>query len=162
MFRKKSLMLAVVALAAATLFAPKIFGAPKLSQLGPNQMIKPEQLVKILSTKSSKKPLVLQVGFQFLYEGGHIDGAKWAGPASRPDGIQRLKDAVKNVPKDRYIVIYCGCCPWAECPNIRPAFEILKQMGFKDVKALYIPINFARNWIEKGYPITKGSKPGPR
>ncbi len=131
-------------------------------QWKPNEVIKPEQLVKMLSRKSTDRPLVLQVGFDFLYQGGHIDGASWAGPASRPDGIARLKDAVKNVPRDREIVIYCGCCPWSECPNILPAFEILKELGFKNVRALYIPIDLERDWISKGYPTQTGRDNGAK
>lgn len=159
MIKSKNLLLAVLALATAVISVPPTYGAPKLSQLNPKAIIKPRQLLKILSDKSAKKPLVLQVGFQFLYEGGHIDGAKWAGPASRPDGIERLETVLKNVPKDTSIVIYCGCCPWSECPNIKPAFTAMEKLGFKNVKMLYIPINFERDWIQKGYPVTKGNKP---
>lgn len=161
MFKKINAVVVAVLFAAITVPATRLQAAQG-SQWNKNEIIKPHQLIKMLSSKSTKKPLVLQVGFQFLYEGGHIDGAKWAGPASRPDGIQRLEAALKNVPKNRSIVIYCGCCPWSECPNVLPAFKLMKQMGYTHVKALYIPINFERDWISKGYPITKGDKPGPR
>ncbi len=159
MLRIKKLLFAVIALATTAMVAQAAFGAPKLTEWNPKVIIKPRQLLKILSDKSAKKPLVLQVGFQFLYEGGHINGAKWAGPASRPDGIQRLKATLKDVPKDTSIVIYCGCCPWAECPNIKPAFTTMKRLGFKNVKMLYIPVNFEHDWIKKGYPTIKGNNP---
>lgn len=133
--------------------------AQKIEEWKSNEIIKPAQLIKLLSGKSAEKPLVLQVGFDFLYEGGHIDGSIHAGPASRPDGIQSLKNAVKNVPKNKPIVIYCGCCPWVECPNIRPAFATLQSLGFRNVKALFLPVNFEHDWISKGYPTSKGSKP---
>lgn len=152
---------AAVAIAAVAFLATQLYATQRQAQWNSGNIIRPHELLKILSGKSKNKPLVLQVGFQFLYDNGHIDGAQWAGPASRPDGIERLKAALKNVPKDRNIVIYCGCCPWSECPNTRPAFTLMKQMGYKNVKMLYIPINFAHDWISKGYPITKGSKPGP-
>lgn len=158
-FRRNYLYFALILTLAASLFASPTFGAPKLAKWNPNIIIKPRQLLKLLSGKSAEKPLILQVGFQFLYEGGHIDGAKWAGPASRPDGIRRLRAALKNIPKDTSIVIYCGCCPWAECPNVRPAYTTLKELGFKKVKTLYIPINFEQDWIKKGYPVAKGNNP---
>lgn len=162
MLRRTYPALAAVAIAAVAFLATQLYASQKPTQQKQSDLIKPHELVKTLSGKSKNKPLVLQVGFQFLYENGHIDGAKWAGPASRPDGIRRLRETLKNVPKNRYIVIYCGCCPWSECPNVRPAYTLMKEMGYTDVKMLYIPVNFDRDWIKKGYPIIKGSKPGPR
>lgn len=162
MLRRTYAASAAVAIAAVAFLATQLYATQKPTQPKQSDLIKPHELVKVLSGKSKNKPLVLQVGFQFLYESGHIDGAKWAGPASRPDGIQRLRAALKDVSKKRNIVIYCGCCPWSECPNVRPAYTLMKQMGYKNVKMLYIPVNFDRDWIKKGYPITKGSKPGPR
>ena len=50
----------------------------------------------------------------------------------------------------------CGCCPWTACPNIKPALEALRSMGFTKVKALYIPTNLAKDWTEKGYPVENG------
>ena len=120
-----------------------------------SEVIKPEQLVKMLSGKSKNKPLILQVGFEFLYQGGHIPGSIFAGPASQPDGISRLKNVVKNVSKSREIILYCGCCPWTECPNIRPAFDTMRKLGYKNVKVLNIPTNFEQDWISKGYPTEK-------
>jgi hypothetical protein len=62
---------------------------------------------------------------------------------------------VAKEPRDREIVIYCGCCPWEKCPNIRPAFAALQEMGFTHVKALYVPDNLAKDWIGKGFPTDK-------
>ncbi len=114
--------------------------------------IQPDRLVKMLSGKSKDRPLVLQVGFEFLYSGGHIPGSVYAGPASSPQGVARLKEAVRNVPVTKEIVVYCGCCPWDECPNVAPAMKTLRALGYKDVKALYIPENFETDWMAKGYP----------
>ena len=88
-----------------------------------------------------------------LYRSKHIPAAVFAGPGAKPEGIALLKAAVETLPRDREIVIYCGCCPWDRCPNITPAMEALKQMGFTRVKALYIADNFKSNWIDKGYPV---------
>lgn len=159
MLKRINPILVVIALTSVALLSPAAIAAQKGGEWKSSEVIKPEQLFKILSGKSTNKPLVLQVGFQFLYEGGHIDGSIQAGPASRPDGIQKLKNAVKNVPKNKPIVIYCGCCPWVECPNIHPALMILQKLGFKNVKALFIPVNFEHDWISKGYPTVKGGKP---
>ena len=162
MLRRIDMTMIVMILISVSSFANVAMAAQKHAELSARDVIKPQELLKMLSGNPHDRPLVLQVGFSFLYESGHIDGAIHAGPAMRPDGIRKLKAAVRNVPKNRMIVIYCGCCPWPECPNIRPAYELLHRLGFKDVKTLYIPINFDKDWIRKGYPITKGTDPGSR
>ena len=48
------------------------------------------------------------------------------------------------------------------CPNVKPAIELLKQMGFQRVKALMIPTNFARDWIDQGYPIEQLPTDSPK
>lgn len=39
------------------------------------------------------------------------------------------------------------------CPNMRPAFRMLKEMGFAKVRALNLPTNFHTDWSAKGYPV---------
>lgn len=162
MLKQNKSLLIFMSLASVAFLMSTAYAQQVINPWKPSQVIKADQLVKILSKKSAHKPLILQVGFKFLYENGHIKNSVWAGPAYQPEGINRLKEAVKNVSKTRSIVIYCGCCPWTECPNIRPAFSTLEKLGFKDIKVLYIPKNFAHDWIKKGYPITKGSTPSPK
>lgn len=162
MIKRISLTIIAITFASLAFYANGALAAQKDSELNAKDVIKPKQLLTLLSGTSQERPFVLQVGFSFLYDSGHIDGAIHAGPAMRPDGIKKLRAAVKDVPKDRMIVIYCGCCPWPECPNVRPAYAFLSHLGFRNVKTLYIPINFERDWIKKGYPITKGSKPTSR
>jgi thiosulfate/3-mercaptopyruvate sulfurtransferase len=117
----------------------------------PKESIEPAALAQQLK-KSTNKPLLLHVGFRRLYDQGHIPGSQYCGPAFRADGIAKLKESVKGVPHTRAILIYCGCCPWEDCPNVRPAFETLREMGFTHVQVLYIPHNFGRDWAQKGYP----------
>ena len=120
-----------------------------------SQLMKPEELAKSLSEASGEKMLVLCVGYPLPYHGAHITGSKYVGPASKPDGIEKLKQTVESLPHDKQIVLYCGCCPWTNCPNIRPAFQSMKDWGFKNVKALYLPRNLRQDWIDKGFPIQK-------
>jgi len=105
--------------------------------------------------KDMKTPLIIHVGFNVLYRATHIPGSVYAGPASQPDGIAELKKAVAGQPKNRAIVLYCGCCPWDKCPNVRPAFAALREMGFQNVKALELPENLKTDWMDKGYPIER-------
>ncbi len=61
-----------------------------------------------------------------------------------------------SLPKDKQIVLYCGCCPWNRCPNVGPAYKRLHDLGFTNVKVLYIANNFGDDWVNKGYPAVKG------
>jgi thiosulfate/3-mercaptopyruvate sulfurtransferase len=118
------------------------------------QLITPEALAK--SLQSAHKPLLLAVGPHSLYAQAHIPGSEYMGAGSSDAGQQKLRERVKSLPKNSAIVIYCGCCPWGHCPNMRPAFQELKALGFTNVKALYIADNFGTDWVDKGYPVAKG------
>lgn len=119
-------------------------------------LIQPKDLAARLKAKGAK-PTLLHVGFAVLYRGKHIPGSIYAGPGNTPQGIASLKAAVAKLPKNAEIVIYCGCCPWDHCPNIKPAMESLRQMGYVNVKALNIPTNMTKDWDELGYPYEDGS-----
>jgi Rhodanese-like domain len=121
----------------------------------PKQVIQPATLAKQLQA-SGNKPLLLQVGFESLYAQGHIPDSKYCGPARNSNGIARLKTCLQGVPHNRAIVLYCGCCPWHECPNIRPAFKAVKEMGYTDVKVVYMEDNFGKDWAGEGYPVSSG------
>ena len=120
-----------------------------------NQVIQPATLASQLQN-SGDKPLLLQVGFETLYAQGHIPGSKYCGPGRNSNGIARLKTCLEGVSHQRAIVLYCGCCPWEECPNIRPAFEAVKKMGFSNVKVVHFADNFGQDWAQKGYPVANG------
>jgi thiosulfate/3-mercaptopyruvate sulfurtransferase len=115
-------------------------------------LIQPDQAAKNL-----KSALVIHVGFPVLYRSAHIAGTQFAGPGSKAEGIADLKKAVAGQPRDREIILYCGCCPFDKCPNIRPAFAALHEMGFTRVKAMVVPTNLKTDWIDKGYPTEKSA-----
>jgi thiosulfate/3-mercaptopyruvate sulfurtransferase len=106
-------------------------------------------------TSSALKPRILYVGFPILYRSTHISGAELAGPGSKPDGLQLLKETAAKLPRDQELIIYCGCCPWDHCPNVRPAFRLLHEMGFTHLKLVTIPTNLSTDWITKGYPVER-------
>lgn len=119
-------------------------------------LIQPADLAANLKGASTPKPLLLQVGFRKLYTQAHIPGSEYAGPASDEAGLQLLRSRVAKLPKDSSIVIYCGCCPWENCPNIAAAYDALHALGFSRVKVLYVADNFGTDWVDKGYPVAKG------
>ncbi len=121
-----------------------------------NQIMEPRELAAALSPARSSGYQVICVGMPFLYRSAHIPGSKLLGPALSPEGLDSLKKWAQDIPKDAAIVLYCGCCPWADCPNIRPAFQTLQGMGFSNLKVLYLQHNFKLDWSDQGYPIQRG------
>ncbi len=131
--------------------------AYQASLIPSSRLIDPNDLLKILQSAKSEKPLMIQVGSHVLYTQAHIPGSEYIGPASSESGLQALRKRVEYLPRKKFIVLYCGCCPWSHCPNVKPADEALHDMGFTNVRVLYIPGNFGMDWVEKGYPIATGS-----
>jgi thiosulfate/3-mercaptopyruvate sulfurtransferase len=118
-------------------------------------LVEPADFAAALRTHQDPNPISLQVGFRTLYDQAHIPGAEYAGPANDADGLRRLRDRVARLPKDTPIILYCGCCPWAHCPNIAAAFETLHALGFSRLKVLHIAENFGTDWVDKGYPADR-------
>lgn len=119
-----------------------------------NQLIQAEELAQAL--KGARQPVVLYVGPKSIYAQAHIPGAENIGPVVRPEGIEKLRTRATSLPKDSPVVIYCGCCPWDHCPNIRPAYAELKKAGFTNVRVLYLENSFGANWKDKGLPVARG------
>jgi thiosulfate/3-mercaptopyruvate sulfurtransferase len=111
---------------------------------------------EIGDTKNGNAPTIIYVGFRTLFEGGHIPGAVFHGTASTEKGLAEWKGWVSTLPRSTNVVIYCGCCPFVRCPNIRPAYKTLHEMGFTHVRVLILPTSFAADWVDKGYPMEKG------
>lgn len=147
---RDGMVMTVLLLAALSAFAYQASSIPS------SQLLTPDELVKVLQSPAGEKPLVIQVGSHVLYSQAHIPGAEYIGPASSESGLQSLRKRAEPLPRDKFIVIYCGCCPWSHCPNIKPADDALRAMGFTNVKVLYIADNFGANWVDKGYPTAKG------
>ena len=120
-----------------------------------NQTVQPADLAKELGN-SKNAPTVVFVGFRRLYSAGHIKGAQFHGTAGSDEGLKELTAWAAGVPRSTNLVIYCGCCPMERCPNIRPAFKTLEGLGFKNLRVLLLPQDFAADWASKGFPYDKG------
>ena len=121
---------------------------------GSPQVVQPQDLAKAL--KSGQKPVILYVGPKTFYSQAHIPGAENLGPAGRREGLEALRARAASLPKNSAVVIYCGCCPWDHCPNIRPAYAELKKAGLTNVRALYLATSFGVDWKDKNLPVTSG------
>jgi thiosulfate/3-mercaptopyruvate sulfurtransferase len=131
-------------------------GASSALSIPESRLIQPEELLRMLKSTGKEKPVILQVGSRVMFAQAHIPGSEYAGPGSQGAGIQSLEDKVSALPKNRQIVLYCGCCPWNKCPNVGPAYNRLHELGFSNVQVLYIANNFGDDWVSKGYPAVKG------
>jgi len=121
-----------------------------------SQTLRPADLAGELAEKNGTPPTIVYVGFRTLFAGGHIAGASFHGTASSEQGLVEMKKWADGLPRTTNLVIYCGCCPFEKCPNVRPAFTALSGMGFKKLRVLILPTNLATDWVGKGYPIQTG------
>jgi thiosulfate/3-mercaptopyruvate sulfurtransferase len=133
-------------------------GKPAASETLPaSQLVQPADLVRELASASTDaRPTIVYVGFRTLFAGGHIPGATFHGSASTEQGLTDIKKWAASLPRTTNLVIYCGCCPFERCPNIRPAFALFRDMGFTHLRVLELPTSFAADWAGKNYVIEKG------
>ena len=112
------------------------------------QLKDPAVLAAAIADSQAPKPVIFNIG-----PVQQIKGAIAIGPASKNANLEKLKQQLAKLPKDKEVIIYCGCCPFSRCPNVRPAFELLQKMKFKNAKLLNLPNNLKDDWISKGYPL---------
>ena len=114
-----------------------------------NQLMEPSVLAATINSNKDL-PVIYNVG-----PGAIIPHSIDLGMADEKENLERFKQAVSKLPKETNIVIYCGCCPFDRCPNVRPAIDVLKQMKFTNYHLLNLPQNIKADWISKGYPTIK-------
>jgi thiosulfate/3-mercaptopyruvate sulfurtransferase len=157
-FVKGAVIAALIAFGGLSPGAQSQTGQPTAPEVLPaSQLVQPADLARELaSTSGDARPTILYVGFRTLFAGGHIPGATFHGSASTKQGLADIKNWAASLPRTTNIVVYCGCCPFERCPNIRPAFALLRDMGFLRLRVLDLPTSFATDWADKNYPIEKG------
>jgi len=153
--------LAFVAVAAFAVLAPPTPSqTPQRAAIDPwsaAELLEPSDFARELSSKKADSRLtIVYVGFRTLFEGGHVPGATFHGTASTEAGFASLKKWARSLPRSTNIVLYCGCCPFDRCPNVRPAFVLFRDLGFTHLRVLALRTSFAADWAEKNYPIEKG------
>ncbi len=112
-----------------------------------DQMIQPSELALTIQSKKDI-PLLFSVG-----PGAIIPGSRDIGMVKEEQNLEKFKSDLSTLPKNTKIVIYCGCCPYEHCPNVRPAIDVLKNMKFTNYQLLDLPHNIKIDWIDKGYPV---------
>ena len=118
----------------------------------PAQLLEPAELAARLSHPSGNPPLVICVG-----PSGLIKGSVETGPTQKSQNLDSLKTLLEKQDRNREVIIYCGCCPFQHCPNIRPAFTLLNEMHFTNARLLNLSHNIKVDWLDHKYPV-KDSK----
>ncbi len=122
-------------------------GTTKAELWADSQLMEPAELTEIINSEKSAIH-IFNIG-----PSGLIKNAIEIGDARSQENLKNLEAHVKNLSKDASIVIYCGCCPFEHCPNVRPAFQLLNDLNFTNHKLLNLSQNLKVNWIDQGYPM---------
>lgn len=118
----------------------------------PNVDVIPAQLLneQILG---NAPPEVVCVSSLSLYQNTRILRARhlcepWATPTLNSE-LERANRLSGRATRD--IVLYCGCCEFKTCPNIRRAYVSLTGLTTRKIKVLFLPVNLRDDWIDKGF-----------
>lgn len=114
-----------------------------------DQLLEPQALAAVLAS-GKHIPVIFSVG-----PGASIPHSVHIGMTNDEANLASLKKRAGELPKNAAVVLYCGCCPFENCPNVRPAIAALKKAGLTNYKLLNIPSNLKKDWIDKGYPVVK-------
>jgi thiosulfate/3-mercaptopyruvate sulfurtransferase len=149
-------LLVLPSLSLRALDAQQIAATTGNGSIPSGDLLQPAELTKLLHDPGEDRPLLLQTGSHTLYAEAHIPGSEYVGAAGNGEGLTALENHVKSLDRHQFVVLYCGCCAWDRCPNIRPAYQQLHALGFTRLKVLYLAENFGTDWVDKGYPVARG------
>jgi len=111
-----------------------------------DQLLQPSELAATI--KDNKEiSVIFSIG-----PGAVIPHSRDMGMIKEEENMKKFRGELEPLPRDTSIIIYCGCCPYEHCPNVRPAIELLMEMKFTHYKLLDLPHNIKIDWINKGYP----------
>ena len=91
------------------------------------------------------QPLIVFVGDEATYRVGHLPGAIRVTQG-------QVKERFEKEPRDRMIVVYCGCCEGSAKGLSGIAVESLRAMGFTRLFHLF---GHLKGWKDQGYPLER-------
>jgi thiosulfate/3-mercaptopyruvate sulfurtransferase len=112
------------------------------------QLMPTAELAEKIKTNAKDKPMLFNVGPM-----DQIKTAIFVGRGTSATSIEKMKQTLSMENKNKAVVVYCGCCSYASCPNIKPAYDALLSLGFKNSKVLELPVGIKEDWVSKGYPM---------
>lgn len=111
-----------------------------------DQLIQPAELAATLKANKDL-PIIFSVG-----PGAIIPNSIDIGMVKDEKNLAKFQQELGKIPTSTNVLIYCGCCPYDHCPDVRPAIALLKSMKFTNFHLLDLPHNIKTDWIAKGYP----------
>jgi len=111
------------------------------------QLMEPATLATTIQS-GKNIPTIISVGPSAV-----IPGSVDIGMTKDAENMKKLTATLAKLAKNSKVVVYCGCCPFEHCPNVRPAIALLKEQKFTNYFLLNLPKNIKTDWIDKGYPV---------
>lgn len=142
-------LLSILFLAGVFFFSCNTGQAQQAENWTKDQLMEPALLAQNIK-ENKNLPVIISVG-----PGAIIPHSIDVGMTNDKANLDKLKKELNKLPKNTNVVIYCGCCPYAHCPNVRPAIEALKEGKFTNFHLLNLPQNIKSDWISKGYPTVE-------
>jgi thiosulfate/3-mercaptopyruvate sulfurtransferase len=112
------------------------------------QMMPTAELAEKIKANAKDKPVIFNVGPM-----ENIKTAIFVGKGTSVTAIEKMKSELSMENKNKALVVYCGCCSYASCPNIKPAYDALIGLGFKNTRVLELPEGIKPDWVAKGFPM---------
>jgi thiosulfate/3-mercaptopyruvate sulfurtransferase len=154
--RRREFLAAVVPAVLVACSRPKGGGGGSGMPWPADRVVRSEDLAREIAG-AGPKPRIVHVGPEILYERGQVPGAVHAGTASDPEGLAAIGKYLGGLPHDTDVVLYCGCCRYEDCPNIRPAYKKAVGVGLTRARVLDLPTNLTTDWEKHGLPLEKSS-----
>lgn len=117
-----------------------------------DRVVRAKDFASELAT-ANPKPTIVHVGPNVLFKRGHVPGAVHGGEAGDPAGLQAIADLLAPLPRTSDLVLYCGCCPYEHCQNIRPAYAKAVELGFQRVRVIDLPTSLKVDWTDQGLAL---------
>ncbi|MDP1623210.1 MAG: hypothetical protein Q8M08_12825 [Bacteroidales bacterium] len=143
---KKSFLIAALSLLLTTISG--IISAQTGEPWTSKDLLAPAALAGMIDNPKGPKPVIFNIGPL-----AGIKGSINIGSTVNKANLDKLSKSLAGVPKDKMVILYCGCCPFRNCPNIRPAFSLLTAQGYTNPKLLNLPQNLKVDWTDYGYPM---------
>src|SRR5262245_24598773 len=105
--------------------------SPKKDPWTAQQLMPPAELAQKINSGQMENTFVFNIG-----PSGAIKNSIEIGSTEEDENLAALRVRLEDLPNSAEVVIYCGCCPFKNCPNVRPAFELLNEMKFSSAKLL--------------------------
>ena len=127
-------------LAAAILFSSISRALPQSDEPWTDKQLKdPAALAATLADAKAPQPVIFNIG-----PVQQIKGAIAIGPVKAQANLDKLKQQLAKLPKDKEVIIYCGCCPLQPLPECPARLRAAPEAEVQERKAAEPPVQLER------------------